>query len=98
DLAIMRSMGASRFKLWSSMVLEGVSLTLLGTIGGLFLAHIMLFVFIQSIGDKTGLIAFEFYVEELYLLFSGVLLGLICSLLPAWQAYRTDIHKVLAGN
>ncbi len=98
DLAIMRSMGASRFKLWSSMVLEGVSLTFLGTISGLFLAHIMLFVFIQSIGDKTGLIAFQFYVEELYLLVSGVLLGLICSLLPAWQAYRTDIHKVLAGN
>ncbi|MBI3220907.1 MAG: ABC transporter permease [Bacteroidetes bacterium] len=98
DLAIMRSMGASRFKLWSSMVLEGVSLTFLGTIGGLFLAHIMLFVFLQSIGDKTGLAPFQFYLEEAYLLIGGVLLGLLCSLLPAWQAYRTDIHKVLAGN
>ncbi len=98
DLAIMRSMGASRFKLWSSMVLEGVSLTLMGTIGGLMLAHILLFAFIQSMGNQTGLVAFEFYGEELVLLFGGVGLGLLCSLLPAWQAYRTDIHRVLAGN
>ncbi len=98
DLAIMRSMGASRFKLWSSMVLEGISLTFLGTIGGLLLAHLMLFVFIQTIGDKTGLAPFQLYIEEAFLLVGGVLLGLLCSLLPAWQAYRTDIHKVLAGN
>ncbi|MFN8889587.1 MAG: ABC transporter permease, partial [Cyclobacteriaceae bacterium] len=98
DLAIMRSMGASRFKLWSSVVLEGVSLTFAGTIGGLFLAHIMLFAFIQSIGDKSGLAPFHLYVEEAYLLIGGLLLGLLCSMLPAWQAYRTDIHKVLAGN
>lgn len=98
DLAIMRSMGASRFKLWSSMVLEGISLTFLGTIGGLLLAHLMLFIFIQTIGDKTGLAPFQLYLEEAFLLVGGVLLGLLCSLLPAWQAYRTDIHKVLAGN
>lgn len=98
DLAIMRSMGASRFKLWSSMVLEGISLTFLGTIGGLLLAHLMLFTFIQTIGDKTGLAPFQLYIEEAFLLVGGVLLGLLCSLLPAWQAYRTDIHKVLAGN
>lgn len=98
DLAIMRSMGASRFKLWSSMVLEGISLTFLGTIGGLLLAHLMLFVFIQTIGDKTGLAPFQLYIEEAFLLVGGVLLGLLCSILPAWQAYRTDIHKVLAGN
>lgn len=98
DLAIMRSMGASRFKLWSSMVLEGISLTFLGTIGGLLLAHLMLFIFIQTIGDKTGLAPFQLYIEEAFLLVGGVLLGLLCSLLPAWQAYRTDIHKVLAGN
>jgi ABC-type lipoprotein release transport system permease subunit len=49
-------------------------------------------------GDKTGLAAFEFYVDEFYLLAGGISLGVICSLLPAWQAYRTDIHQVLAGN
>jgi putative ABC transport system permease protein len=28
----------------------------------------------------------------------SLLLGLVCAVIPAIQAYRTDISKVLAGN
>lgn len=100
DLAIMRSMGASRGKLLWATQLEGVALTLFGSILGIALGHIVLYLFTQLVSESqtAGVSAFIFYKEELYLLVGSVLLGIICSLIPSFQAYRTDIHKVLAGN
>jgi putative ABC transport system permease protein len=100
DLAIMRSMGASRAKLFFTTILEGTTLTVLGSIGGIALAHVTLYIFIEVVekSQKTGISALVFYQEEVFLLAGSFVLGIICSLIPAFQAYRTDIHKVLAGN
>lgn len=99
DLAIMRSMGASRTKLFVATQIEGVMLTVLGSLLGLALGHLVLFVFTSLIAEsqKTGMSAFVFYKEELYLFAGSLVLGILCSLIPSFQAYRTDIHKVLAG-
>ena len=100
DLAIMRSMGSSRTKLFLAVVLEGVWLTALGSITGLLLGHGVMFIFVSMAkeGSAAGLSAGAYYLSETLLLFGSVLLGFLCSLLPALQAYRTDIHNVLAGN
>lgn len=98
DLAIMRSMGASRSKLLWATQLEGVVLTFCGSVLGVALGHVVLFLFTTLVTESqtAGVNAFVFYVEELYLLVGSVVLGIICSLIPSFQAYRTDIHKVLA--
>jgi putative ABC transport system permease protein len=100
DLAIMRSMGSSKSKLFIATLMEGVTLTLLGSIIGLALGHGVLYLFTVLVEEsqKTGISAMIFYVEEIYLLAGSIVLGIVCSLIPAFQAYRTDIHKVLAGN
>lgn len=100
DLAIMRSMGASRSKLFVATQLEGITLTLFGSVIGLALGHGVLFLFTAVVEEsgKTGISAWVFYKEELYLLAGSLVLGILCSLIPSFQAYRTDIHKVLAGN
>ncbi len=100
DLAIMRSMGASKSKLFMTTLMEGTTLTFLGSIIGLALGHGVLYLFTALVEEsqKTGISAMIFYVEEVYLLVGSIVLGIICSLIPAFQAYRTDIHKVLAGN
>lgn len=100
DLAIMRSMGASRAKLVWATQLEGVVLTLCGSVLGITLGHAVLFLFTQVVTESelAGVSAMVFYTEELYLLVGSVVLGMVCSLIPSFQAYRTDIHKVLAGN
>lgn len=99
DLAIMRSMGAGRSTLFLFIVTEGSALTLMGSIMGLVLGHVvlMLFTVIVPQGADAGLQATRFYLEEAWLLGGSLLLGILCSLLPGIQAYRTDIHKVLAG-
>ncbi len=98
DMAIMRSMGASKAKLFTAVTLEGMTLTLLGCWLGLALGHgvLALFVGVVTESQKAGVTAGVFYVEEMYLMAGSLLLGFLCSLLPAWQAYRTDIHTVLA--
>lgn len=100
DLAIMRSMGASRSKLFIATQLEGITLTLFGSVIGLALGHGVLHLFTALVEEsgKTGISALVFYKEELYLVAGSLVLGILCSLIPSFQAYRTDIHKVLAGN
>ncbi|MBX2901327.1 MAG: ABC transporter permease [Cyclobacteriaceae bacterium] len=100
DLAIMRSMGASRSKLlWATQV-EGITLTLCGSLVGILLGHGAIYLFTTLVAESAtaGVSALVFYEQEFFLLAGSLVLGIICSVIPSWQAYRTDIHNVLAGN
>jgi putative ABC transport system permease protein len=100
DLAMMRAMGASRSKLFLSLILEGSALTVAGAILGLIIGHFTLAGLSLMAGDvaAVGFNPTDIFVEEFYLIAGSMILGVICSLLPAAEAYRTDIHTVLAGN
>lgn len=100
DMAIMRSMGATRAILFLSILTEGLTLTLLGCLIGLALGHgvlIGLSGFVEET-QKAGITGIIFYAQEWIILGGSLFLGLACSVIPAFQAYRTDISKVLAGN
>jgi putative ABC transport system permease protein len=100
DLAIMRTMGATRARLFISVLLEGSLLTFLGSVIGLLLAHgiLMMMAMLVEEARKAGISGIIFYPEEWIILAGSLFLGLVCALIPALQAYRTDISKVLAGN
>jgi putative ABC transport system permease protein len=100
DMAIMRSVGLSKPTLFTTVIMEGTALTLVGSVLGLTLGHLLILGFTTLVeeGARTGISAFVFYREELFVVVGSLILGVICSLIPAWQAYRTDIHKVLSGN
>jgi putative ABC transport system permease protein len=100
DLAIMRSMGASRAKLVVSVLTEGCLLTVIGSCIGIVIGHGVLFFLQVAIGQaqKAGITGFVFYSQEWIILVGSLLLGLLCATIPAVQAYRTDISKVLSGN
>ena len=100
DMAVMRSMGASRSKLVVSILTEGGLLTLLGCLIGLLLGHGVLMILSAMVEQtqKAGITGIIFYSEEWIILGGSLLLGLLCALIPAVQAYRTDISSVLAGN
>jgi putative ABC transport system permease protein len=100
DMAIMRSMGAPRSKLLITILLEGGILTFLGSIIGLIVGHGVLILLSTTMVemDKAGISGIVFFWQEWIILGGSLLLGLLCAILPAVQAYRTDISKVLAGN
>lgn len=99
DLAIMRSMGAGRTKLLISVLLEGSILTVSGCIAGMLLAHGLLQAVSMWIPDfqRSGINGMIFYPEESFIAVGSFVLGIVCALIPAIQAYRIDISKVLAG-
>lgn len=99
DLAIMRTLGASRTKLFVIVILEGLLLTLAGTLIGVALGHLAL----QLIGhyqesSQAKLSGLIFIGNELYLLLAGLAIGIFASIIPALQAYRSNISKILAKN
>jgi putative ABC transport system permease protein len=99
DLAIMRTLGASRTKLFVIVILEGLILTIAGTIVGVALGHLGL----ELIGSyqessQAKLTGSIFITNELYLLLAGLAIGIFASIIPALQAYRSNISKILAKN
>jgi putative ABC transport system permease protein len=99
DLAVMRTLGASRGTLFVHIILEGFLLTLLGGVLGLAIGHFFLWLLVitNEQGALAGLRPDVFLAEELWLLVIALATGVVASLIPAWNAYRTDIAKQLTG-
>lgn len=98
DLAIMRSLGASKTKLFVHVILEGLIITLLGSILGLFLGHLTTAVLGESFNqsNQIGLSPFRILPEESLVLLGSLLIGVLASVIPAINAYRTNISSVLS--
>ncbi|MFY0593490.1 ABC transporter permease [Roseivirga sp.] len=98
DLAIMRSLGAARIKLFVHVVLEGIIITVIGGLLGMVLGHGLMEILANSYekSDDIGITGLIFVNQELYVLLISVGIGVIASLIPAFNAYKTDISKVLA--
>jgi len=98
DLAIMRTLGASRGKLLRHVFLEGLLLASMGTAAGLLLGHVAT----EILGSwaraakQMELTGRAWVPGELWLVGLAVGVGLTAALLPAVQAYRTDIARTLA--
>ena len=96
DLAVMRTIGASRWDLFGIVILQGILLTLIGSVIGLLFGHIALELIghFQNSG-QARLSGRIFDTAELYLVLTGFAIGLLAALLPAMQAYRTGIAETL---
>jgi putative ABC transport system permease protein len=99
DLAIMRCLGASKSKLFFLVMFEGVLVTLIGACFGLVIGHVALEVIgayqESSQAKLTGLIAVP---QEVYLIWIGLFIGTLASLIPAMQIYKVDIAETLTKD
>lgn len=99
DLAIMRTLGASQGKLFGIVIAEGILLTFTGALVGLVIGHLAFFLISIRTGDAATLLqASTLYPQEIWLLATGVLIGLLAAALPAIKAYNTSISKTLSGT
>ncbi len=98
DLAIMRTLGASRGKLFGMVIAEGILITVFGAILGVIFGHLTMYLIAMQAGNAGSLIsAFQFQWEEAWLLVVGVAIGFFAAIIPAIKAYRTSISETLAG-
>ena len=97
-LAVMRCLGATRWELFNLLLVEGLLLTTAGIIFGLTVAHGGLELVGQWLGDHQGIrITGAIWTTAETMLAGGLLIaGTLIALLPAWQAYRTDVAQTLS--
>ena len=100
DLAVMRTLGASRRQLFSQPLLEALILAGAGALLGIVLGHLVAELAGRLLPEarNMGLGGFVWLPEELYAFLLALGVGLLAALLPAIQAYRTDIAAVLASR
>lgn len=98
DLAMMRSMGAGRFQVLLLVLLESIWITGIGGLLGLVVGHGLVEVVghLNETAVRLGVSSTFFLPQEGYFWLGAIVLGLLASLLPAWQAYRLDISDTLA--
>ncbi len=98
DLAIMRALGATRGEIFGAVLIEAFWVTLLGLAAGWALGALTCKALGLYLATKLGFhIAAISLSADLITAYSAVLLmGMIAGILPAWQAYRTDIARDLA--
>jgi putative ABC transport system permease protein len=100
DLAVMRTLGASRRQLFSQPLLEALILAGAGALLGILLGHLVAELAGRLLPEarNMGLGGFIWLPEELYAFLLALAVGLLAALLPAIQAYRTDIAATLASR
>ncbi len=99
DLAIMRALGASSGEIFGGVLIEAFLVTILGIAAGWLLSAGLTYGIGVYMTREFGLSVSPFVTSSLLLsAFSVVgLVGLLAGVLPAYQAYRTDVARDLAS-
>jgi len=100
DLAILRTLGASRLQVAWVLVAESVTLALAGALIGLVAAHAVAAFAGKLVPAAAPLAATAWAVhpEEVLVLGIALAAGILAALWPAWQAYRLDVAATLADT
>lgn len=98
DVAMLRTLGASRSAVFRSLVIEGLLLAAMGVGLGLLLGHAAVEVAGRAMAQAQGLrlTGAQFLPAEALLALAALAVGVLAALLPAWRAYRSDVAATLA--
>ena len=79
-------------------MLEGLFLSFLGTIFGLLISRLILFLTPLLVNQKQILNSFEFNLitNELWLVIISLFIGLLASAIPSILTYKINIPKILS--
>ncbi|MBX2816675.1 MAG: ABC transporter permease [Saprospiraceae bacterium] len=99
ELALMRVMGSTPRRLFALIIIEGLTIAVVGYVLGMLLSHIGMEVFANAMQEsyRYSFSGLQFLKEEGLLLVGALVLGFLAAVLPAWQASKTDISETLAN-
>jgi putative ABC transport system permease protein len=100
EIAILRALGARRATIFSVVLLEAMTICLVGAAVGLVGGHLVVAAANGFLYKASGFVIPAFHVQPLewYVLAVAVILGAVSGLGPALGAYRTDVAKNLAPS
>ena len=99
-IAIMRALGARRSSVLALVLMEALALCAAGGVGGFVLGHVLTAVAGAALSARSGIPmpALTVQPEEFAVLGGVLLLGGLAGILPALQAYRSDIADGLSPS
>ena len=98
EMALIRTLGASRLQLSTMIIFESLVLTISGFVLGLLFSRFGV-MFVSSLMEESlnyNLNSFKILNDEFWLLGLSILIGIVSSLIPAIQVYKINISKILA--
>ena len=98
EMALIRTLGASRLQLSTMIIFESLVLTISGFVLGLLFSRFGV-MFVSSLMEESlnyNLNSFKILNDEFWLLGLSILIGIVSSLIPAVQVYKMNISKILA--
>ena len=98
EMALIRTLGASRFQLSTMIIFESLILTISGFVLGLLFSRFGV-MFVSSLMEESinyNLNSFVVLSEEYWLLALSIMIGLLSSLIPVVQVYKMNISNILA--
>jgi putative ABC transport system permease protein len=100
DLAVMRTLGASQRQLLAQPLLESLVLAGAGALLGILLGHAVAELAGRLVPEarSMALTGLTWLPQEIWVVTLTLGVGLLAALLPAVQAYRTDIAALLASR
>ncbi len=99
DLAIMRALGASSYEIFGAVLIEAFWVTALGILSGWLIGGVVSYgvglYLAREVGMQIGALTLS---REAVGAFATVgIVGLLAGIIPAIQAYRTDVARDLAA-
>ena len=99
DLAILRAIGYSKYRIFKIISIEGIVITVCGIIIGILLGIIIFNIFIQIIIPLGASAAsFRFSSNTILIICAVLLVGVISAIFPALQASKISVAKQLTKN
>ena len=100
DLAILRTLGFNRKKIFSLILIEGMTITFIGSVIGIILGAII-FISVQYFsffGTNIIIGQFEFISELLITWLIVIITSFLTCLIPCTIVYKKDIRSTLLNN
>lgn len=99
ELALMRVHGATKLQLIKLVLLEGLFLSFVGTIFGLLISRLSLFLISLFITQSQSINNIDLVLisDELWLFLTALCIGFFASLAPSFLTYRMNIPKILSN-
>ena len=100
EMALMLSMGASRTKLFFLLLMEGLIISVVGFVVGIFLSRLGLWIMSENVEQNFH---YDFNVlsllaEEFWLFLGALFIGLLAAAIPSLGIYKIDISRTLADE
>ncbi len=97
DLAILRALGYSKFRIFKIITLEAMMIVISGLIIGLLLGFFSFMTLIELLTPvKTGVANISFTVDLIFIIFSVLFAGFIAGILPAYRGSRISVVNQLS--